>query len=251
MVVVGVRSPPAASAAGGVTSMKSAPSTTLAPSLRSSAAIAAMRSVSLTRQLAMLRRAASCRRHTAPSPPASSPRRGCGCSRASIGPQRPARRAAPRASPGRRRPAAPIARAASTKRMSPWIESRPTPSMRSGASMRADGAERDEVRRRRRVAFDVDVARRAIGAARRDREALPAVALHVDAEARQQVQRDLDVGLGDQLAVDLDRRSRASADQRQRQQQRAQELARHVAAHADRRVECAARRRCRAARSGG
>ncbi len=29
---------------------------------------------------------------------------------------------------------APIARAASTKRMSPWIESRPTPSMRTGAS---------------------------------------------------------------------------------------------------------------------
>jgi hypothetical protein len=41
--------------AGGVTRMKSAPSSTVAPSLRSSVAIAAMRSVSLTRQLAMLR----------------------------------------------------------------------------------------------------------------------------------------------------------------------------------------------------
>jgi hypothetical protein len=35
--------------------MKSAPSSTVAPSLRSSVAMAAMRSVSLTRQLAMLR----------------------------------------------------------------------------------------------------------------------------------------------------------------------------------------------------
>ncbi|MNW02006.1 hypothetical protein D3C71_1977290 [compost metagenome] len=35
--------------------MKSAPSSTVAPSLRSSLAMAAMRSVSFTRQLAMLR----------------------------------------------------------------------------------------------------------------------------------------------------------------------------------------------------
>ena len=34
---------------------------------------------------------------------------------------------------------------------------------------------------------------------------------HDDAEARQQVQRDLDVGLGDQLALDLDRRRRRAA----------------------------------------
>ena len=43
-----------AGVAGGLTSMKSAPSTTVPPILRSSAAIAAMRSVSFTRQLAML-----------------------------------------------------------------------------------------------------------------------------------------------------------------------------------------------------
>jgi len=46
----------AAGDAGGRTAMKSAPSTTSAPHLRSSAAIAAMRSVSFTRQLAMLDR---------------------------------------------------------------------------------------------------------------------------------------------------------------------------------------------------
>src|SRR6218665_1427543 len=41
---------------GGVMRMKSAPSSTLAPSWRSPAAMAAMRSVSFTRQLAMLRK---------------------------------------------------------------------------------------------------------------------------------------------------------------------------------------------------
>ena len=44
---------PRRQAAGGVTSMKSGPSVTVAPSLRSSVAIAAMRSVSFTRQLAI------------------------------------------------------------------------------------------------------------------------------------------------------------------------------------------------------
>ena len=58
VVVVGVDAggrPVCAGEAGGVTRMKSAPSSTVAPSLRSSRAMAAMRSVSLTRQLAMLR----------------------------------------------------------------------------------------------------------------------------------------------------------------------------------------------------
>jgi hypothetical protein len=70
---------------------------------------------------------------------------------------------------------------------------------------RADRAQRDEVRRRRGIAFDMHVARRAVAAPGRHDEALPAVALHRDAEARQQRQRDLDIGLGDQLAFDLDR----------------------------------------------
>jgi len=43
------------SSSGGVMRMKSAPSSTVAPTLRSSVAIAAMRSVSFTRQLPMLR----------------------------------------------------------------------------------------------------------------------------------------------------------------------------------------------------
>jgi hypothetical protein len=47
---------PVVQAVGGVMRMKSAPSSTVAPSLRHSLAMAAMRSVSFTRQLAMLRR---------------------------------------------------------------------------------------------------------------------------------------------------------------------------------------------------
>ena len=55
VVVVGAqrRAAPVRSVAGGSISMKSAPSMTVAPSLRNSVAIAAMRSVSLTRQLPM------------------------------------------------------------------------------------------------------------------------------------------------------------------------------------------------------
>jgi hypothetical protein len=58
MVVVGVDAaafPGGGPVSGGVTWIKSAPSTTVAPSLRNSVAMAAMRSVSLTRQLAILR----------------------------------------------------------------------------------------------------------------------------------------------------------------------------------------------------
>jgi hypothetical protein len=61
---------------------------------------------------------------------------------------------------------APIARTASTKAMSPWIDSLPTPSMRSGASLAAIAGGGDEVRRRRCVALDDEAAR-----ARRGRSA--------------------------------------------------------------------------------
>jgi hypothetical protein len=102
------------------------------------------------------------------------------------------------------------------------------------AAVRGDRAQRDEVGRRRGIALDVDVPWRGIAAAGRDGEALEAVALHLDAEACQQVQRDLDVGLGDQLALDLDHDGRLGGHQRQGQQQRGEELARDIPAHADR-----------------
>ena len=119
------------------------------------------------------------------------------------------------------------------------FDAQPTP------AMGGDGAECDEVGRRRRIALDVDLARRSIPAvcrSARNGEALPAVALDADAEPCQQVQRDLDIGLGDQFALDQDDQRRCARHQRQRQQQGRQELARHVAAHADRlaRIELAA-----------
>ena len=115
--------------------MKSAPSMTVAPSLRNSVAIAAMRSVSLTRQLPMW---VSRVRPSANSAIVASVIAASGMwlqssvtafsghapRRTSIQPGPPATRA-------------PIACAASMKRMSPWIESSPTPSMRSGASTAA------------------------------------------------------------------------------------------------------------------
>ncbi|OIQ72372.1 hypothetical protein GALL_460050 [mine drainage metagenome] len=59
---------------------------------------------------------------------------------------------------------------------------------------------------------------------------------HVDAEAREQAQRDFDVGFGNQLADDVDDDVGRRTQQRQRQQQRAEELAGDVAAYAQRRV---------------
>jgi hypothetical protein len=79
----------------------------------------------------------------------------------------------------------------------------------------------------------MDAARRAVGRSLRNGETLPALALHRDAEARQQVQRDLDVGLGDQLAHHLDHHRAVGADQRQCQQQRGQELAGDITSHGD------------------
>ena len=128
--------------------------------------------------------------------------------------QRPGAARAPRASSGRSSTCAPIARAASTKRMSPWIESAPTPSMRSGRVGRRDRAERDEVATptRRRLRHGC---RRASGSgcpAGMVKRCQPSRCTAMPKRC-QQLQRDLDVGLGDQLAVDLDhdRAARAAA----------------------------------------
>jgi hypothetical protein len=99
--------------------------------------------------------------------------------------------------------------------------------------------QRDKVRGRRGVGLDVDGSGRLVLRAARQREArirVGRVALDDDAEARQQVQRDVDVRLGDQLALDGDRDRALAGGQRQGQQQRGEELARHVPAHAHRLV---------------
>ena len=101
VVVVGVDRRRRASAAGGVTSMKSAPSTTRGAELAQLGRHRRDAVGLLDAPAGDVGQRASCRRRTAPSRPASSPRRGCGCSRASIGCERPS--AAPHLEPARRR----------------------------------------------------------------------------------------------------------------------------------------------------
>ena len=80
----------------------------------------------------------------------------------------------------------------------------------------------------------MQAAGRAVDAVLGQRETGIAIALYRNAEARQQVQRDVDIGLADQLAVDHHRHRPGCGGQWQGQQQRAQELARYVAADMDR-----------------
>ena len=94
-------------------------------------------------------------------------------------------------------------------------------------------AQRDEIAGRRGVGLHMDGARRLIVAACGDHKALPAVVFHGDAEARQQLQRDVDIGLGDQLAHHLDADVAFLGQQGQGHQQRGQELTGDIAAHLD------------------
>ena len=212
--------------------MKSAPS--LDARRRACAArsaIAAMRSVSLTRQLAMLRqprRAVGVQRHHGQR------HRGVGdvrCSRASIGasgqrPRRTSSQPGPRVDVRAHRP----------RRVD---EARCRPGSNRCRRLRCAAARRCAAIAPAATKYDADDASpsttKRARRAQRGRRAMvkrcqPSRST-VDAEARQQVQRDLDVGLGDQLALDLDRRRRPRRRrQRQRQQQRGQELARDVAA---------------------
>jgi hypothetical protein len=104
-------------------------------------------------------------------------------------------------------------------------------------SGRGDRAGSDEVRRRRRVAFDDEAPRRDEARGRCDLKALPAIARDRHAEALEQAQGDVDVRLRDQLACHFNGRSARPGTQRQREQERGQELARNIAAHGDRPVE--------------
>jgi hypothetical protein len=67
--------------------------------------------------------------------------------------------------------------------------------------------------------------RRCIGTALGNREALPALAPHRDAKPFEQRQCDVDVGLGDQLALNFDHHVLRGCRQGQGQQQGGQELA--------------------------
>ena len=221
-------------APGGVIARKSGPSSTSAPTLRSSLAIAASRSVSLTRQLAMLRSldGPSAKRARAARVIAASGRGLQSRSIAASG-QRP-----------RRTSSQPLPD--STRAHRPHCVGEGDVALdRSAvdafdAQSRIDGADRrrgDEVRRRRRVALDDETSGRAELLAGTEAIALRALALDGDAEGLEQLQGDLDVGLGDQLALDLDHRVGRLGAQRQGEQQGGEELARDVAAHPERRGE--------------
>lgn len=101
------------------------------------------------------------------------------------------------------------------------------------ASARGNGAQCYEIAGGGGVGLDVDVAGRLVAAAGRNHEALPALVAHGDAKARQQLQRDVDVGLGDQFAHHLDADVAVAGQQGQGHQQRGQELAGDIAAHGD------------------
>ncbi len=99
-----------------------------------------------------------------------------------------------------------------------------------------NGAGGEKVRGRRGIAFDMHQTGTTIALSGRDRETLPTLPLNRHAEARHQIQGDLDVGLGDQLGGQLDDRSfsQLMANERQRHQQGGQELRGNIPPHSNR-----------------
>ena len=208
--------------------MKSSPSSTSAPSLRNSVAIAAMRSVSLTRHDAMLR--------SVVVPLANSAAVASVIAASGIWLQ--SRSTATRPPSGARASIqfGPISISCAHFRQrlgKPHIPlDRIAPDALDAQRAATDRAERQKIGSRRGIALDINRSRRNVTTARRYRETLPALALHLHAEARHDRQRDFDIGPGNQLADDVDRNRLAG--ERQRHQQAGQELAGDIAAHLDR-----------------
>ena len=145
---------------------------------------------------------------------------------------------------------APIARTASTKAMSPWIESLPTPSMRSGASRAAIAPAA--------MKYDADEAspsttkrpgeRRPSGADTWKRRQPSRATTTPKRSSRRKVMSTYGFEISSP-ATSIDRAG-AAGTLRQGEQQRGEELARDVAADDDRPVEVERRRRG-ATTSGG
>ncbi|MCY1371176.1 hypothetical protein D9M69_583090 [compost metagenome] len=112
----------------GWTRMKSGPASTVAPSFCSSFAMASMRSVSFTRQLAMLRSVLGPSAYSAMTASVMAASGMWFASRSMALSGQAPRRISSQFGPLSTR--APICWAASMKRMSPWIEAAPTPSIR-------------------------------------------------------------------------------------------------------------------------
>ncbi|MNT02738.1 hypothetical protein D3C72_1372450 [compost metagenome] len=99
------------------------------------------------------------------------------------------------------------------------------------ALARGDGAQRDEVAGRRGIGLHMDLAWRLIMAACGNGKALPAMIFDSNAEALEQLKRDVDVGLGDQLSHHFDGHILLARHQRKCHQQGCQELAGYIASH--------------------
>ena len=87
-------------------------------------------------------------------------------------------------------------------------------------SVCSQGASGNKVAGRRGIGLDKNLAWRLVTRTLRDGEALPPLALHHNAKLRQQFERDVDIGLGNQLAHHLNADSGFGSRQRQSQQQR-------------------------------
>jgi hypothetical protein len=92
-------------------------------------------------------------------------------------------------------------------------------------------AGRQEIRRRRRVAFNMDAARAGVMLAGLHGERLPPVLFDRDAEAPHQVERNLDIRFADQVTHHVDGDRMLLGHQRRGHQHGSQELARYIAAH--------------------
>src|SRR5829696_9013194 len=95
----------------------------------------------------------------------------------------------------------------------------------------AEHAGREEVRSRRGIAFDPHSARRYVSGAGGNPEALPSLATDAQAELRHRRQRQLDIRLRGEIALDSNRRGASGSSQRN--EESGSELARDVAANRD------------------
>ena len=107
----------------------------------------------------------------------------------------------------------------------------------ANARTRNDGAQANKVAGRRSVRFHVDAERRLVAAALGNDKSAVRFAAHRNAKARQQIERDVDVGLADELAHHLNGDVLVLRHQRQRHEQCSQKLAGHVAAHLNGRLQ--------------
>ena len=97
----------------------------------------------------------------------------------------------------------------------------------------AEQACSEQIRGRRCIAFDREIAGTRVARALRDHEAIRLRLVHDGAEALHQSDRQIDIGTRDEIAFDLDDKGRVTRKQRCGLQKASEELARRIAAHAN------------------